>query len=297
MLLRAISGIIGIGLWLALCFAGHLPLAFGVTVLTALGIGEFVTAYRRALALEATAPGGSAEGTVTAWLNPALAGGGVAFPFLAYRLSAQGSGFQAIYSLLLAVLVGLFAALLLRAARTGKALGGLSDLYGLIGACYIGALFSSFVLLRGLSGAERIVVGPDGGGARGAWLMLFVAASGGAADTIAEIRGRSVGRHKLAPRLSPGKTLEGALGGVVGALLTGAGFGLWIHLPIWHGLAVGAIAGLVGQMGDLFESALKREIGIKDFGRIMPGHGGVLDRFDSLLFVTPLALVYLQWMT
>ncbi|HZP83529.1 MAG TPA: phosphatidate cytidylyltransferase, partial [Chthonomonadaceae bacterium] len=267
MLIRAISGIIGIGLWLALCFAGHLPFALGVAILAALGIGEFVAAYRRALALEATASNASAEGAARARLNPALAWGGVAFPFLAYRLSAQGSGFQAVYGLLLAAMVGLFAALLLRAARSGKALGGLSDLYGLIGAGYIGALFSSFVLLRGLPGAERIVVRPFGGAERGAWLMLFVAACVWATDTFAFLVGRSVGRHKLAPRLSPGKTLEGALGGVVGALLTGAAFGLWIHLPLAHSLAVGAIAGVIGPIGDLFESALKREIGVKDFGR------------------------------
>jgi phosphatidate cytidylyltransferase len=77
-------------------------------------------------------------------------------------------------------------------------------------------------------------------------------------------------------------------------MAVGAAFGIWIQLPWQHSLVVGLLAGLVGQIGDLFESALKREIGIKDFGQIMPGHGGLLDRVDSLLFVIPLAYLYLH---
>ncbi len=90
--------------------------------------------------------------------------------------------------------------------------------------------------------------------------------------------------------------MEGSLGGLIFALITGALFGAWIHLPLVHGLVIGGMAGIMGQWGDLFESALKREIGIKDFGNIMPGHGGALDRFDSLLFVTPLAFCYLHFL-
>jgi len=77
--------------------------------------------------------------------------------------------------------------------------------------------------------------------------------------------------------------------------LSGAGAGVTSWLRSSHGLAVGALAGVMGQVGDLFESALKRELGIKDFGRVLPGHGGALDRFDSLLFVAPLAYLYLHF--
>jgi phosphatidate cytidylyltransferase len=125
-------------------------------------------------------------------------------------------------------------------------------------------------------------------------MMLYAATCVWATDTFAYFVGRTVGRTPLAPTLSPGKTVEGALGGLAGAVIVGLCFGLWIHLPWVHSLVVGGIAGLAGQIGDLFESALKREAGIKDFGRIMPGHGGMLDRVDSLLFVIPLVYLYLR---
>jgi phosphatidate cytidylyltransferase len=128
----------------------------------------------------------------------------------------------------------------------------------------------------------------------GAWIALYVAACVWMSDTWALFGGKALGKHKLAPTLSPGKTSEGLVSGILGALVTGALFGLWIHIPLIHGAAIGAIAGLVGPLGDLFESALKREIGVKDFGTIMPGHGGTLDRFDSLLFVMPIAYLYLR---
>jgi phosphatidate cytidylyltransferase len=98
--------------------------------------------------------------------------------------------------------------------------------------------------------------------------------------------GRIVGRRPLIPRVSPNKTVEGAVGGLVGAALTGALavrlFGL--DLPVGVGLSLGAVIGVVGQLGDLAESLLKRQAGVKDSGNLIPGHGGMLDRIDALLF-------------
>jgi phosphatidate cytidylyltransferase len=128
-------------------------------------------------------------------------------------------------------------------------------------------------------------------------MMLFAAMGVWATDTFAYFVGWTVGKTPMAPVLSPGKTVEGAVGGLVGAVIVGLCFGLWIHLPWVHSLVGGVIAGLAGQIGDLFASALKREAGIKDFGRIMPGHGGILDRVDSLLFSIPLAYLYLRLAT
>lgn len=215
------------------------------------------------------------------------------WPVVAYLLSSRSLPSLAPYTLWLGAVVLVFALMVLRALRTGRALGKLQAVYGLVALLYIGGLLQTFVLLRAVPG--DITVAGIGHGEHGAWLMLFVAVCVWATDTFAYFVGRFLGRHKLAPQLSPGKTIEGSIGGLLGAILVGAGFGYWIHLPPLHGIAVGALAGVMGQVGDLFESALKRELGIKDFGRVLPGHGGALDRFDSLLFVAPLAYLYLHF--
>lgn len=296
-LTRLFSGLVGIGLFLALCFGGALPFALGVTVLTAMGAWEFVEAYRHALCLK-TVPGETPPITpIGVRVNTAVAYLSVACPLLAHWLLRNGpalpeSNLRLLNLTMYALPLGVFAARLARAVWTGKALGRMRSYFGLVGLAYIGLLFSSFVLLRELPGVLR--VSPFGSADKGAWLMLFVAACVWATDTFAYFVGRALGKHKLAPALSPAKTIEGAIGGLCGAMAVGAAFGNWIHLPLVHGLAIGAIAGTVGQMGDLFESALKREIGVKDFGHVMPGHGGALDRFDSLLFVVPLAYLYLR---
>lgn len=113
-------------------------------------------------------------------------------------------------------------------------------------------------------------------------------------DTGAFYVGRSLGRHKLAPGISPGKTIEGAIGGFVTAIVAGVLCKLiFFHeIPITHAIALGAAIGIVGQIGDLAESMLKRGAGVKDSGNLLPGHGGMLDRIDSILFCAPLLYYY-----
>jgi phosphatidate cytidylyltransferase len=106
---------------------------------------------------------------------------------------------------------------------------------------------------------------------------------------MAYVVGSTLGRHKLAPVISPRKTVEGAVAQVAASVLTGAALGAWL-LPgcgMTAALAGGALLGVVGQVGDLAESVLKRSVGTKDTGGIIPGHGGLLDRIDSLLFNLP----------
>jgi phosphatidate cytidylyltransferase len=119
-------------------------------------------------------------------------------------------------------------------------------------------------------------------------------------DTGAFLVGRRWGRHKLAPQLSPGKTWEGVLGGALLALVAAA-LGLWILMPEWpwtarlgHGLGLSLLVSAAAQLGDLFESKLKRAAGVKDSGVLFPGHGGMLDRIDALLFALPVYLGYLR---
>ncbi len=109
------------------------------------------------------------------------------------------------------------------------------------------------------------------------------------ADTFAYFGGRVAGRHKLAPDISPGKTVEGYLIGLVGSIAVGALISARIHpMTVTLGVVFGAVAGLIGPVGDLIESKVKRELGAKDAGSILPGHGGFLDRIDSLIFVAPI---------
>jgi phosphatidate cytidylyltransferase len=122
-------------------------------------------------------------------------------------------------------------------------------------------------------------------------------------DTFAYFGGRLWGVKKLIPSVSPGKTVAGALSGVIGTIVIGAlyayvAFDRKLHLPInaLHGALGGAIISVVAQVGDLSESLLKREAGVKDSGALLPGHGGVFDRFDSLLFVFPVAYWYVSYL-
>ena len=121
------------------------------------------------------------------------------------------------------------------------------------------------------------------------WALLIVWLT----DIGAYFAGRALGGPKLAPRVSPKKTWSGAIGGLLCALGGAALLGHWLHAPLWPLLLWTGLLSILGQMGDLTESALKRHFGVKDSGQIIPGHGGVLDRLDSLLFVA-LALLALS---
>ena len=125
------------------------------------------------------------------------------------------------------------------------------------------------------------------------WLVFMLFATW-AGDTLAYFGGKKLGRHKLAPNLSPGKTVEGALAGLLGSLMAGSVMALiYTELPWGHFLALALLAGVAGQAGDLTESAFKRLAGVKDSGSLIPGHGGILDRFDSMLFAAPAVYHYL----
>jgi len=122
------------------------------------------------------------------------------------------------------------------------------------------------------------------------WLVLFTT---WASDTFAYFAGRAFGKHKIVPSISPNKTLEGFIGGFIGCIITGAVFSYIAGIPWWMGIHVGMISGILAPLGDLFESKIKRLCNVKDSGTLLPGHGGVLDRFDSLLFTAPITLIYI----
>jgi phosphatidate cytidylyltransferase len=124
-------------------------------------------------------------------------------------------------------------------------------------------------------------------------LLLFALVITWAGDTAAYFVGRAMGKHPLAPHISPKKTWEGSVGSMVGSLIVAWAFSYCIRIPIGHLLAMAVIGNVAGQMGDLLESAYKRSAGVKDSGGLLPGHGGVLDRIDALILCIPVIWYYL----
>jgi phosphatidate cytidylyltransferase len=178
--------------------------------------------------------------------------------------------------ILLVLIMVFFGSAMISLTRFDRETPALEMLYRQVfGLVYVPFLLGHLILIR--SGHKGM-----------AW-MFFLMAVIIAGDTAAYYVGKKFGRHKLSPEISPGKTMEGAIGGLAGNLVLGVlfkiccfpefGWGSWIVLVV--------AMGVLGQVGDLFESTLKRSAQIKDSGSIFPGHGGLLDRIDALLFAAP----------
>ncbi len=176
-----------------------------------------------------------------------------------------------VYAVGYLVLASLFLFRRLTIEDTGKDFGWL-----LSGLIYLPFLLSHAYLLRTLPLGKQ-------------WIFMLLMAVM-ACDSLAYFVGRKIGQRKLYPKVSPNKSIEGAIGGICGAVL-GVYMAKWLFMPV-IGYAAGCFIAIgisvAGQVGDLFESLLKRSCGVKDSGTMIPGHGGLLDRLDSLLFVFPL---------
>lgn len=155
----------------------------------------------------------------------------------------------------------------------------------LLSALYIPYLLSHIIGLRLLDGGEYYI-----------WLIIICAFM---TDSFAYFTGRAFGRRKLCPNLSPNKTVAGAIGGLLGCCVSCAVFGLIISRCFGQSVdfisitVLGFICSVAAQLGDLAASAIKRQFGIKDYGNIIPGHGGILDRCDSIIFVAPIMFYYI----
>lgn len=162
----------------------------------------------------------------------------------------------------------------------------------LTGAVYTGGLLGFGYLLRHLPG----VTSPG----HGAALVFAPVLLTWTSDTFAYFVGRRFGTRKLIPRVSPGKTVQGAAGAVIGTVVVGALYAVFLsgfptyRMSVIEGVLFGLLISVAAQVGDLAESLLKRDAGVKDSGTLLPGHGGALDRFDSLLFTLPLAYFFIR---
>jgi phosphatidate cytidylyltransferase len=257
LLKRALSTLILLPVFLAIVMAGPVWL-FGATVVLigAAGQWEFTGMFERAGIRTRRVMG--------------LVGGVVVTASFAWPVSER----VAFTAALLAVL----GAALWR--RRGERVAWEPVAVTVFGICYVNWLLGYGFWLRDLPFGKQWVL-----------LLIWVTWLG---ETAAYLVGSSVGRRPLAPVISPQKTIEGAVAqfcvSVVAAVVGQAWF--FAALPREHAVAVGALLGVVGQVGDLVESALKRSVGTKDTGHLIPGHGGILDRVDSLLFNTPVLFYY-----
>jgi phosphatidate cytidylyltransferase len=162
-----------------------------------------------------------------------------------------------------------------------------SAVFGFFGALYVGGLMSFLIALR--------ILDADLGRGGNLLMMLFVIIWTG--DSFAFFAGKSFGRHKLAPVVSPKKTWEGSIAGFLFSILAAVvcRYTFVQQISLIDSVFIGALVGIFGQIGDLCESIVKRAVNVKDSGQILPGHGGMLDRIDSLLFGAPAMYYYLSF--
>jgi phosphatidate cytidylyltransferase len=157
--------------------------------------------------------------------------------------------------------------------------------WAMAGVLYVGWLLSYMVALRGLGDGRN-------------WVFFTLFTTFGS-DTAAFFVGRALGRHRLAPKISPGKTWEGTIAGILGAIIVSLLFTipspLSLPLGYWQAIPLGLAVSIFGQLGDLVESLLKRNMGVKDSGKSIPGHGGFLDRIDSIIFAGVVVYYYVLW--
>lgn len=269
---RVISAIVAIVLLIAVLRLGETATGIAVFVLAAMAMWEFCMALEKggfrpakAVSLAACLP----------LLYIALSG---IFPPSAV-LSGDGALFlSAAFAFYL--LVALFCLLMFSDGKYS-----IKDVsVTLFGIMYIPFLFSFFTLTRQMEAGHLYI-----------WLILIGAC---ATDTFAFFTGLAVGKKKIVPKISPKKTLEGCIGGVAGCIASIMVFG-WcfrdvLDVPMIHYAVLGLICGIISQLGDWSASVIKRAVGIKDYGNIMPGHGGVLDRIDSILFTAPAVYIYIN---
>lgn len=257
LLVRVLTGLVGIPILLAVIYLGHWPLFALVAGMGLIGFHE----YKRLWV---------AKGVHV----PYVLGGLFCFGLYTWAVLTPGNA---------NVLGALFAAAALAVLTwlvfTYPKRTIVDAMVTLGGIVYVGWLLSHLLLLRNLTGGTGWDLGLK-------WLALALFCTW-AADSFAYFVGMSMGRRKLAPQISPGKSVEGVIGGAAAAVVVG-----WVMSPVvgivgWQGGLLGLLISPVSVVGDLAESALKRYVGAKDSGSLLPGHGGILDRFDSSLFVFP----------
>lgn len=273
----------GIPIALAILYVGGWILTAALALLAAIGVVEFFRLADRAGARPLLVPGvvGAALLVLVSGFEPTLT---ATAPLL--------------WGVTIVLLLVTSAATIWLRGTTGRPLAS-------VAATVAGALFVGGTMVHGVLLRHLLATGIAPGAAEGRWagtaLVGFAVGLTWLNDSGAYFVGRAMGRRKLIPSVSPGKTVEGSLAGIACAVIAGALYSAFIlgdlvglPLGLWEGAIGGVLIAVVAQVGDLVESLFKREAGVKDSGRLIPGHGGMLDRFDALFFALPVAYWYLS---
>jgi phosphatidate cytidylyltransferase len=256
---------------IALVFWGALPFAFEILFLSIVGVAEFY------------------DMSVRKGIRPSRSSGFIAV-ILLVAFSYQGKDEYFAPFLLGLVMI----TMLMYLFRKGFHVSSFLDVgVTVLGFLYVGWFFSYLIKIRLIEGNPFNLLGYQI--ERGAGLVLLLVFANHLTDVGAYFAGKSFGKHKMAPHVSPNKTIEGAIGGMIGALAGAFLIGSLLKISKTDLLTIGILCGIFSQLGDIWASVLKRDVKVKDSGNLILGHGGVLDRFDSLLFSAPVFFYYMKY--
>lgn len=257
---RVISAIIGLPLILAALYFGGKSLIILIFLLSIVGLYEYFNAFK------------NIGFKLSTWIGYL---GTIAY----YCLIILNKNSVVSFSLILFIIIIL---LFFDVIKRNNAI--IDAALTILGIIYIPCMFSNIIFLQNGINGKAVV-----------WLPFLTA---WLSDTFAYFTGITFGKNKLCPKISPKKTIEGSLGGILGSVISSLIAGiifnnLGFSISLIHYGIIGVLSGAMGQIGDLFASSIKRFCKIKDYGNIIPGHGGILDRFDSILFTAPTVYFYL----
>lgn len=271
--IRVASALVGVALLVAILCMGKAALGIGLFVVAIIGLHEFYQVLRKN------------NFRPMVWIGFTCT---IALPLLGtYGLKASWD--EVIVKLVvpqnIALIIFVFIICqMIHLIFKHKEFGIVDAAVTIMGILYVVFLLSFVVLTKSLVLGDYWV-----------W-MIFIGAW--ATDTFAYFAGRFFGKIKVMPEISPKKTLEGSIGGVLGCIIVSLAFGYIWNPPgiaLYHFVILGMSNGIISQWGDWCASAIKRKFNVKDYGNIMPGHGGVLDRFDSILFIAPIVYFYVYY--